>query len=61
MKKFKEAKEEFLKNPTPETAFLLHGLAWRLYLNGTISESDFTCAVEKAELFVDSAPTSTRH
>ena len=42
MMQFQDAREAFQNNPTAETALVLHRVAWRAYLDGRISEHDFT-------------------
>jgi hypothetical protein len=56
---FQEAKEEFQKHPSREAALLLHRVAWRAYLDETISESDLKEVTEQVELFL--TPTSAEH
>jgi hypothetical protein len=52
MTRFQEAREEFQKRPSTEAALLLHRVAWRAYLDGTISESDLKEAIEQVDLFM---------
>jgi hypothetical protein len=56
---FQQAKEEFQKHPSREAALLLHRVAWRAYLDETISESELKEVTEQVELFL--APTSAEH
>ena len=59
MTRLQEAKEEFQKHLSTEAALLLHRVAWRAYLDETISESDLKEVTEQVELFL--SPTSAQH
>jgi hypothetical protein len=61
MMQFQDAREAFRNNPTGETALLLHRVAWRAYVDGRISESDFTEAMEQVDLFITPAPSVEHH
>jgi hypothetical protein len=59
MTRLQEAKEEFQKHLSTEAALLLHRVAWRAYLDGTISEGELKEVMEQVELFL--TPTSAEH
>jgi hypothetical protein len=61
MTQFQKAKEEFQKHPSTEAALLLHRVAWRAYLDGTISESDLKEVMEQVELFISPAASCGEH